>query len=103
MACGSKGSKQQQEKTLIQSTLKYAKGFTIEQSDEYKHVTIFNPWKEGEVLRSYYIWPDGSIAYGSIDSTLKQEITSLALTSSTNIGFMNLRCVLSSCTGGFYP
>lgn len=55
---GCKSDKQPQSNHLeavIDGTVKYAKGFSIENTNDYTKVTIHNPWQKGEAYAVYYL------------------------------------------------
>ncbi len=67
----------------------YAKGFCIEEYEDYSKVTIADPWKEGALMQRYYLsrHPENlSFTDGTI---IKIPIHRLAATSCTHIGFLD--------------
>ena len=61
-ACGGKTKKETvlQEGTPV--SLSQAQGFGIAHTDTYTIVTVYNPWKPGEIYDKYYLVKDETIA-----------------------------------------
>lgn len=83
----------------------YAKGFQIDYSGEITRITILNPWKHEEVLKRYYLSTNksykDSISEGELFISLP--LDQMALTSCTQIGFMNALKSIDQIVGISYP
>ena len=66
----------------------YAKGFVIEQQDDYTTVRAFSPWQEGQTLATYYLVRNDSIATPGDGIRIKIPVQRMALTSCTHVGFL---------------
>ncbi len=71
------------------SSVSYAKGFSIEKKENYKKISVYNPWKEDAVLREYALIPsNASIPENLPDNIIvvKVPVKSLVTFSNTHIG-----------------
>jgi iron complex transport system substrate-binding protein len=82
------------EKLAIQpdSTLQitHAKGFRIEYFNDYKKVTVFNPWKNNVIYDCYYLVNHQQYKTPSDGKKIVIPIGKIALTSGTQLSFFNL-------------
>ncbi|KAA6312723.1 hypothetical protein EZS27_036393, partial [termite gut metagenome] len=80
-------------------TLQYAKGFSVAHTDDYTKVTVFNPWKSGEVYDVYYLVKDGTTAIPSDGCKVIIPLKSLIVNSATHLGFLDLLGETDKVTG----
>ncbi|KAA6322342.1 iron complex transport system substrate-binding protein [termite gut metagenome] len=91
VACS--GGKQSQHSTgeeRTSDTLQYAEGFSIAHTDDYTKVTVFNPWKSGEVYDIYYLVKSETTAIPSDGRKVIIPLKSLMVNSVTHLGFLDL-------------
>lgn len=96
MSCGNK-------QAYRTKTNRYAQGFSIEQSDDYTKVVVYNPWHEDQILANYYLVRDEQVVTPSDGQRLKVPVGRLATTSSTHIGFIAELDRLGSVAGVCNP
>lgn len=99
-ACGSK----QVKKDAITAggtpvILSQAKGFGIARTDHYTTITVYNPWKEGEVYDKYYLVRDEKTEVPADGHKIKVPLKSLMTNSATHLGFLELLGELDKVTG----
>ncbi|MDQ1771890.1 ABC transporter substrate-binding protein [Labilibaculum sp. A4] len=71
------------------SSILYAKGFTIEKKENYKKISVYNPWKENAVLREYALIPRNESIPDNLPDNLivvKVPVNSVCTFSNTHIG-----------------
>lgn len=83
--------------------IKYATGFSILYYDDYKKVTVHNPWQTEYPLAIYYLVENNEIITPENGTKIKIPLQSLGITSCTHIEFLNLLGVLSSIKGSSNP
>lgn len=86
-----------------QTNLSYAKGFSIKNFDDYKEVTVFSPWKKGEVYAKYYLVHLADIKTPDDGTKIQIPIKKLASSSVTHLSFLNLIDEIQSVTGFCNP
>lgn len=70
--------------------LKYAHGFTKVRHENYQELTVLNPWDGKTVFAKYYLVSDMSIAVPANGTKVKVPIQSMAATSATHFGFLEM-------------
>lgn len=88
----------QEENNNIQKTL-YTEGFTISEADDYKTVTVLNPWKKGEIHSKYYLVKDIQTSVPSDGKKIQIPLKSLVVNSATYLEFLQLLGVIDKVTG----
>ncbi|KAA6313830.1 iron complex transport system substrate-binding protein, partial [termite gut metagenome] len=96
---GVEKSRQPAERDATVTTLQYAKGFDITHSGDYTEITVFNPWKSGEVYDTYYLVKDNKTIVPSGGHTITIPIKSLMVNSATHLGFLDLLGETDKVTG----
>ena len=74
------------------SIIKHAKGFTIKRHENYKELSVIDPWNKGQIFQRYYLIPRGSKGKQSLPTdgqVIEVPIRSIAALSSTQIGILN--------------
>jgi len=99
VACGSKPSRSSNEAEGIPVPLSYAQQFSIVHANDYTTVTVFNPWKGGEMYATYYLVKDESVETPSDGDKVLIPIKKLMANSATHLGFLDLLHELSAVTG----
>ena len=98
-ACGGKTKKE----TVLQDgtpvSLSQAQGFGIAHADNYTIVTVYNPWKPGEIYDKYYLVKDEKIAVPEDGHKITIPLKSLMTNSATHLGFLELLGELDKVTG----
>jgi len=79
--------------------LSYAKGFRIDFYDGYKKVTVFNPWKKGAVLDTYYLTKDKSQETPDDGKKIVVPVVSVVSASSTHYSFLEYLDEIISLSG----
>lgn len=83
------GDKNEEKSFLQEVEVKYAKGFTIEKNEDYKVITIHNPWK-GETTPYRYVLYRDVKPEGFNDATfVKIPIKTIGCMSLTHISFLD--------------
>lgn len=99
-ACGSKQVKKDAAPTGdTPAILSQAKGFGIARTDHYTTITVYNPWKEGEVYDKYYLVRDEKTEVPADGHKIKVPLKSLMTNSATHLGFLELLGELDKVTG----
>lgn len=95
------GSKRPQSNINNESTtqLSHAKGFSIAHSSDYTTVTVFNPWKKGDIYNKYYLVKDGDKSVPSDGHKVTIPLKNLMVNSATHLGFLELLGELDKVTG----
>ncbi|MBN2523743.1 MAG: ABC transporter substrate-binding protein [Bacteroidales bacterium] len=70
--------------------IKYAKGFTIQTTENYKIITVFNPWDPPDTLSTYCIFDTNCFQETGCDFPVKLPLDRIACLASTNIAMINL-------------
>jgi iron complex transport system substrate-binding protein len=102
---GTKTNSQQQisskEQFRFESTVKYAKHFTIKKQGSRKHIVVFDPWK-GDTLGNYTLVLQGSPLPDSIprhSMVIRVPVNNIACLSSTHVGSVILLGERDKITG----
>ncbi|KAA6339152.1 iron complex transport system substrate-binding protein [termite gut metagenome] len=100
VACsGGRQSQQSTGEEKTSDTLQYAEGFSIAHTDDYTKVTVFNPWKSGEVYDIYYLVKSETTAIPSDGRKVIIPLKSLMVNSVTHLGFLDLLGETDKVTG----
>lgn len=86
-----------------QKTTQYAEGFSIENDTSYTTVKVFDPWKKGNILATYYLIKDKQTQTPNNGTTITIPIGQIASSSVTHIGFLAQLSQLHSLTGFCKP
>lgn len=78
---------------------KYAEGFSIAKSDKYTCVTVYNPWKKGEIYDRYYLVKDANTAVPQDGKKIQIPLKSLVANSATYFEFLQMLGELGKVTG----
>lgn len=79
--------------------LKYARGFTMEKTNNYKIITVLNPWKEGEVYDKYYLVKDTATQVPDDGKKIMTPLKTLVANSATHLEFIQLIDEIDQVTG----
>lgn len=80
-------------------TVKYADGFSIYYHDDYKEVIVYNPWEKGTVYTRYYLIDNKEVQTPENGVKIITPLKTIALTSVTQIEFLNLIDELHTVSG----
>ncbi len=83
----------------ISQDINYAKGFSIEHDDLYTQVTVYNPWKNGEVHMIYYLVKDKKQKVPQNGKSIQIPVKNMVVNSSTYLGFLDLLEETEKVTG----
>lgn len=95
------GNDQISQLSSFKPSIKYAKHFEIGVHENYKSLIIKNPWKEGDTLVSYVLYPKGTPA-PSVDwaeFTIAVPIDEVVATASPHVGLIALIGEADKITG----
>lgn len=70
--------------------ISYADGFGINHLPDYTTVTIYNPWKPGEIYDRYYLVKDQQTVVPTDGQKVHIPLKSLMVNSATHLGFLEL-------------
>lgn len=84
-------------------TLKYATGFAINYTDNYKTVVVFNPWQQGKIMARYYLVTSDTCQIPTDGVRVQIPLQRMAATSCTHIGFLDMLGDLPSVKGVCSP
>lgn len=79
--------------------LSYARQFSIARGDNYTTLTVFNPWKMGDVYAVYYLVKDEAIETPADGIKVLIPLKRLMVNSSTHLGFIELLDELPAVAG----
>ena len=80
-------------------TVKYADGFSVYYHDDFKEVVLYSPWEKGQVYARYYLSENNEIQTPDDGAQVIIPLKTIALTSVTQIEFVNLIEELRSVNG----
>jgi iron complex transport system substrate-binding protein len=86
----SSSNSEQESKICSKQEIKYAKGFEIHSYEEFKIITVFDPWNPPDTLASYCITNDKNIRFSECDFRIVIPLNRVVCLSSTSIAMMNL-------------
>lgn len=84
-------------------TVSYAKGFVVDYFDNYKRVTLYDPWRDGQILATYYLVQSDSVNVPETGTKIIIPLQHIAVTSCTHFEFLRLIGVLNTITGVCSP
>ncbi len=99
-ACG-KQTTQSSDTAQADSTLvlKYAEGFKVDYFDDYKRVTVKNPWKNDADLAVYYLVKSDSANVPEGATKIRIPLKSIAATSCTHYEFLQILGEIETVSG----
>ncbi len=101
LSCQNRSSKSktatQQDSTSV--VLSYATRFSINHLPQYTTVTVFNPWKKGEIYDKYYLVKEDHVTVPTDGHKIKIPLQTLMTNSATHLGFLDLLGELNKVTG----
>ena len=97
--CGRKAANPISAPTGKSVELSYARQFAIVHSDHYTTVTVFNPWKMGDVYATYYLVRDSLTQTPADGNRVLIPVGNLMVNSATHLGFLDLLGGLPAVTG----
>lgn len=97
--CTSCGKKQPANQSSGHSNTTYAQGFSIEDFENYREVTVFSPWKKEEIYAKYYLVKNENTEVPADGLKIKTPLTTLAIASVTHLEFLNLLDEIQSIRG----
>ena len=83
----------------VRVELSHARQFAISHHENYTTVTVFSPWKAGEVYATYYLVKDEAVVTPDDGSKVRVPIQSLMANSATHLGFLELLSEIPAVTG----
>lgn len=105
IGCQSTKEKQQDQSSINNIQLSYAKGFSISPRQNYTCVTVYNPWKKGEVYARYYLVKQDSISTPKDGDKIRIPLQRMAANSSTYFAFLEdlgeLKVVKGVCNSNY--
>ncbi len=96
----------QSEKSLqpdSSAVIRYAHGFAIDYFRHYSRLTVYNPWRKGDISAVYYLIPHAGITTPDLKLTIIVPLHSIAATSCTHVAFLEALHELSTLTGMASP
>ncbi len=85
------------------AVIRYAHGFAIDYFRHYSRLTVYNPWKKGDISAVYYLIPHPGVATPDPKSTIVVPLHSMAATSCTHVAFLEALHELSTLKGMASP
>lgn len=79
--------------------LSHASRFSIAHAANYTTITVYNPWKQGEIYDKYYLVKDEKAKVPTDGHKIKIPLNSLMTNSATHLGFIELLGELNKVTG----
>lgn len=80
-------------------TLSHAKGFGIAHAADYTAVTVYNPWKDGEIYDKYYLVKKENQQVPEDGHKVVIPLKSIMCNSATHLGFLEMLGELDKVTG----
>lgn len=99
IACGGKQVNTANTTKETPVILSKANGFSIAHADDYTIVTVYNPWKKGEIYDKYYLIKEDTTTVPSDGHKVIVPLKSLMTNSATHLGFLELLGELDKVTG----
>ncbi|VBB48301.1 Periplasmic binding protein [uncultured Paludibacter sp.] len=103
VSCVPKQSNQEKKQENNKVILTHAKGFSIKNFDNYKEITVFSPWKKGEVYAKYYLVHDNNTKTPSDGVKIQVPIKNLGSSSVTHLSFLDLLDEINTVNGFCKP
>ena len=101
--CNSKKTHTQEEKSAsVSASVRYARGFTIEDRKTFKKLTVFNPWQKSTgVSYQYYLVPRSEKVPASLEGKqiIRTPVRRVVCLSTTQLGFLEALHETSSLVG----
>lgn len=79
--------------------LKYAEGFSIGKTAQYICVTVYNPWKKGEIYDRYYLVKNAKTTVPDDGKKIEIPLKTLVANSATYFEFLQMLGELDKVTG----
>lgn len=79
--------------------LNHAEGFSITQKPDYTQVTVFNPWREGEIYDRYYLVKDECTEVPADGKKVLIPLRSIVANSATHLEFLQMLGLINSVAG----
>ncbi len=79
--------------------IQYAKGFGIAHATDYTTITVYNPWKPGEIYDKYYLVKEEQTAAPEDGRKVMIPLKSLMSNSATHLSFLEMLGELDKVTG----
>lgn len=86
-----------------QTTLSYAKGFSIKNFTDYKEITVFSPWEKGEVYAKYYLVYNQNTKTPADGIKIQIPVKKMASSSVTHLSFLESLGEIKSINGFCKP
>jgi iron complex transport system substrate-binding protein len=83
--------------------VKYAQGFAVSYFQDYKRVEVFDSWRKESLLAVYYLVEDDATITPNDGIRIRTPLHTVAITSCTQIEFLNFLGVLSTIKGAATP
>jgi iron complex transport system substrate-binding protein len=82
-------------------SIKYAKGFTIEYKENYKIVTVLNPWQDADVTYQYLLVQRGTAPPAGYENVPRIDVPvrSVVTLSTTHLAYLNQLNLLDTLVG----
>lgn len=97
--CKQKAANQDELQSDSLLSISYAKGFTVEYFNDYKRITVINPWENKSIYARYYLISNKEIVTPSDGQRIKTPLTSIGAASGTHFEFLHLIDELNSISG----
>lgn len=98
-ACRQKQASRVKDTDGTPVVLSQAHGFSIAHTPKYTTVTVYNPWKKGEIYSKYYLVKNDTIPVPADGHKVRIPLKSVMVNSATHLGFLNLLGELNKVTG----
>lgn len=98
-ACGSKQKPQVETSDGTAVTLSHATGFGISHTTDYTTITVYNPWKPGEIYDKYYLVKEEGKTVPADGRKVVIPLKTLMTNSATHLGFLELLGELDKVKG----
>ncbi|MBP1664055.1 MAG: periplasmic binding protein [Bacteroidetes bacterium] len=102
-SCAPKQEQQNTSKPLESVKISYARGFSVNEYENYKKVVVYSPWKKGEIYALYYLVKDEKVNTPNDGYKIKVPLKTLATTSVTHLEFLSLLKEIQTITGVCSP
>lgn len=96
VGCSSESKQHREDDISIACHPQYAEGFDIYKHEDFVEILLYNPWKHSEILTRYYLVEYDSIATPDDGMKIHIPVSEVALTSVTQIEFLNMLGLLGT-------
>jgi len=103
LSCSTSKSEHQEDPDAVVHHPLYAKGFDILEHYNYLEIILFNPWNYSEILARYYLVGNDSTSTPDDGMRVRIPVDNVAITSVTQIEFLNLIGELNSIKASCSP